>query len=93
VTRIGELSLRPEVSVHNIMAFGDRAYVAWYQDGIRILDLSDPTTPTVAAYFNTWDGRDGNSFYEGAIGLDVDLGASLLYVADTARGLLILSEP
>ncbi len=91
--RIGELSLRPEVSVHNIMAFGDRAYIAWYQDGVRVLDLSDPTTPAVAAYYNTWDGRDGNSFYEGAIGIDVDLAASMIYVADTARGLIILHEP
>lgn len=89
---IGELSLRPEVSVHNIMAFGDRAYISWYQDGIRIVDLADPATPTVVAYFNTWDGRDGMSFYEGAIGLDVDLNSGLVYAADTARGLLILDE-
>ena len=34
--------------------------------------------------------RDGNSFFEGAIGIDVDLAANLVYVADTARGLLIL---
>ena len=35
MTRIGELELREQISVHNIMAFGDTAYVAWYQDGVR----------------------------------------------------------
>jgi hypothetical protein len=89
---IGELALRPEVSVHNIMALGDRAYVAYYQDGLRILDLSDPAAPRVEAYFNTWDGRNGGSFYEGAIGVDVDLTAGLIYVADTERGLLIFRQ-
>ena len=42
---IGEYALRPEVSVHNVMAFGDRAYLAHYQDGVRILDISDPRKP------------------------------------------------
>jgi hypothetical protein len=92
MTKIGELSLRPEVSIHNIMAFGDRAYVAWYQDGFRIVDLSDPTNPTLAAYFNTWDGRLGSSFYEGVVGVDVDLSAGLIYLADIPRGLIILHE-
>ncbi len=91
MTKIGEFQLRPEVSVHNIMAFGDKAYVAHYQDGVRILDLSDPTSPTLAAYFNTWDGP-GDSFYEGAVGLDVDRDNGLLYVADAERGLIILRE-
>lgn len=93
MTAIGELQLRPQVSVHNIMAFGEKAYIAWYQDGIRILDLSDPTAPTVAAYYNSWNESPGESFYEGAIGLDVDLATGLIYVADTARGLLVLHEP
>jgi len=92
-TGIGEWQTRPEVSVHNVMAFGDRAYVAHYQDGIRILDLSNPAAPTEIAHFDTWPGYDrayGYSFYEGAIGLDVDLSRALVYVADSHRGLLVL---
>jgi hypothetical protein len=44
----------------------------------------------VTAWYNSWDGGPGNNFYEGAIGLDVDLGSGLIYLADTDRGLLIL---
>jgi hypothetical protein len=92
-TSIGEWRTRPEVSVHNIMAQGDRAYVAYYQDGVRVLDLSDPTAPRQIAWFNTWPGYDpryGASVWEGAIGIDVDLADRLIYVADSHRGLLIL---
>jgi hypothetical protein len=90
--QIGELSLRPEVSAHNIMAVGDRAFVAYYQDGLRVLDLSDPTQPTVEAYHNTWEGGPGLSFYEGAIGVDVNVETGAIYVADTQRGLMIFRE-
>ncbi|HTJ43364.1 MAG TPA: hypothetical protein VL463_14765 [Kofleriaceae bacterium] len=92
-TSIAEWGTREEVSAHNIMAFGSRAYVAYYQDGVRVLDLSDPAHPQPIAWFDTWPGYDqdyGTSFYEGAIGIDVDLDAKLVYVADSHRGLIVL---
>lgn len=92
-TSIAEWETRPEVSLHNVMAAGDRAYLAYYQDGIRVLDLSDPTQPSQVAHYQTWPGYDrayGRSFFEGAIGLDLDLARGRIYVADSHRGLLIL---
>jgi hypothetical protein len=92
-TSIGEWGTRPEVSAHNIMAFGSRAYLTYYQDGVRVLDLSDPTHPTPIAWFDTWPGTSktvGTSFFEGAVGLDVDLATGIIYVADAQRGLLML---
>lgn len=90
---IGELQLRPEVSSHDMIAVGDRAYVAWYQDGVRVLDISDPTSPTPRAYINTWSAETGGfGFYEGATGLDRDAETGLLYVSESSRGLLILRE-
>lgn len=86
---------RDWISIHNIMAFGDRAYLTHYQDGVRIIDLSNPTAPHLAAYFNTWDPQSPTStsaFFEGAVGLDVDLARKLIFVADSPRGLLILHD-
>jgi hypothetical protein len=90
---IGEYETRRHVSVHNILAHGDRAYVSYYQDGVRVLDLSDPTDPQEIAHYRTWPGPApgyGSSFYEGAIGIDLDPGQSTVYVADTHRGLFVL---
>jgi hypothetical protein len=86
---------RPWISIHNIMAFGSRAYLTHYQDGVRVLDLSDPAQPTQLGYYNTWDPQADyatSAFYEGAVGLDVDLGRKLVFVADSPRGLLILRD-
>ena len=38
---IGTYALPGAVSVHNVVVAGERAYVAWYQHGLRVLDL-DP---------------------------------------------------
>lgn len=86
---------RSWVSIHNLMAFGSKAYFSYYQDGIRILDLSDPTQPKQVGYYNTWDPQadyTSSDFFEGAVGIDVDLSRHLVFVADSPRGLLILSD-
>ncbi len=92
---IGTYKTRDWVSVHNIMAFGSKAYFTHYQDGVRVLDLADPTQPVLAGYFNTWDPQadyTSGAFFEGAVGLDVDLTRKLIFVADSPRGLLILRD-
>jgi len=38
-------------SVHNAVIDGDLEYTAWYSDGIRVVDLSDPRRPTEVAWF------------------------------------------
>jgi hypothetical protein len=89
---LGEWETRPAVSVHNVMAFGDRAYISYYQDGLRILDLSNPAEPVEVGHYQTWAGGApfGQWPYEGAIGVDVDLARDRIYLADTARGLIVL---
>jgi hypothetical protein len=38
-------------TVHNPFVVGDRAFLSWYTDGIRVLDIANPTRPReVAAY-------------------------------------------
>jgi len=94
--QLGEWQTRPEVSAHNIMAVGSEVFLAHYQDGVRIVDIADPAAPRTAAWFNTWPGYDrtyGHSFFEGAVGIDLDLARGRIYVADSNRGLLILNRP
>jgi hypothetical protein len=90
-----EWKTRDWISIHNIMAFGTKAYFTYYQDGVRVLDVSDPSHPAQLAYYNTWDPQaeyTSSSFFEGAVGLDVDLSRHLVFVADSPRGLLILQD-
>jgi hypothetical protein len=92
---IAEWGTRPWISIHNIMAFGSKSYLTYYQDGVRVLDVSDPVHPTQIGYYNTWDPAADYAtaaFFESAVGLDVDPSRKLIFVADSPRGLLILRD-
>ncbi len=95
VVKIGEFRLRSQSSIHNMVLVGTRLYIAWYQEGVRVLDVSNPAEPRQLAYFNTFRETDferGYSFYDGALGMRVP-GDGYVYVVDSSRGLLIFREP
>jgi len=93
IAKIGEFKLRPAVSIHNMVLVGRKLYLSWYQEGVRVLDVSNPTRPTQVAYYNTYRENDPyrGSYYDGAIGIRVP-GDGHVYTVDTSRGLLILRE-
>lgn len=80
---------RPEVGIHNIEMQGELAFISYYQDGVRVVDLADPTRPTEVAHYNTWnDSTAYGDPFEGALG--VRAVGEHVYVADDLRGLLVL---
>lgn len=83
---------RPQVGIHYWEVHGDKVYIAYYHDGVRVVDLADPAQPREVAHYNTWieDNAYGGTF-EGALALR-KIG-ELIYVADLERGLIILREP
>ncbi len=93
IVKIGEFQLRPEISIHNLVLVGKKLYIAWYQEGVRVLDVSNPTQPTQVAYYNTWRESAGEPgyYFSGAIGIRVP-GDGFIYAVDTLRGLLVLRE-
>lgn len=91
---LSEYQTRPQVSIHNILVHENLAFVTYYQDGLRVLDVSDPANPVKIAHYHSWPGPEpgyGYSFYEGAIGVDYDPATGLIYLADTHRGILVLT--
>ena len=41
--------------IHNVHAWGDYAFTAWYHDGLRVFDVSDPARPTLVGSVQTND--------------------------------------
>jgi len=73
------------------MAIGNLAYAAHYLDGVRVLDLTDPTAPAMIGYYNTWiEGTEIAGPWVGTFGIDLDPVRKRIYVADSIRGLVIL---
>ncbi len=95
IAKVGEYKLRGVTSIHNLVLVGTRLYIAHYHEGVRVLDVADPSQPREVAYFNTFretdPGREDGMF-EGAIGMRVP-GDGYVYVVETARGLMIFNEP
>jgi hypothetical protein len=92
---IGEYRLEPYASIHNMVLKGTRLFIAHYQHGVRVLDVSTPETPVEVAHHDNYRESDpgrGVSFYEGAMGIRVP-GDGYVYVVDDARGLLLFPEP
>lgn len=87
---ISEFKTRPNSNSHNVQVSGNIAFIAYYRDGIRALDLRTPETPVQVGHFNSWDPDNGPLSFSGAFDVDFDAETGLLYVADYPRGLLIL---
>jgi hypothetical protein len=94
ITQVGQFQMRPQSTVSAMTLVGTRLYVAYAQEGLRILDVSNPSTPRQQAYYNTWRESDpgrGRAFIDGLSAVKVP-GDGYLYAAETSRGLLVLRE-
>ncbi|NMO21323.1 hypothetical protein HPC49_29960 [Pyxidicoccus fallax] len=94
ILKMSEYGLRHVVSPHTLQLRGSRLYLTYHHEGLRVLDVSNPSRPSELAYFNSFRETDpgrGDGADEGAAGLHVP-GDGYVYVVDTARGLLVLNE-
>ncbi len=78
-------------SSHNVMveSQGSKvlAYIAWYNDGVIVLDISDPYNPVeVARYLGTNEAGDLNDFW----GIYKEPNNPFIYASDRNGGLYVL---
>jgi hypothetical protein len=95
IVKIGEARMRTQTSIHNMVLVGQRLYVAWYADGVRVFDVANPTQPKQIAHYNSFRDSDPGrteGLFVGAIGIRVP-GDGYVYGVDVTRGLLILRQP
>ncbi len=84
-------------TAHNPYMYGaDRAVIAYYQDGLQIFDVSNPSNVVKTGFFDTDtlhglnDGFPTSNTYHGAWGAYIDLPSGLFLVGDMQNGLFIL---
>ena len=89
-----------DYSIHNNFLVGDTVYQSWYSDGVRVVDVSDPTQPEELAYFVPPAGqnpvkppqRGTLSQMPQVWGVVVDDATGLIYASDMNSGLWILER-
>lgn len=77
----------PSSIVHNAVANGNYVYVAWYRAGLEIVDISNPTAPIRAGYYDTYPGS--GSGFDGAWGVYPFAPSGNVYVSDINTGLYV----
>ena len=101
---VGGFVTDPEHVIHNVHVRGDFAYVAWYVDGVVVLDVADPTNPLEVGRYDTLDEslhdpneggdpNDPNGDHHGPITFDGAWGiwpfGPHLAIGDMHRGLIL----
>ncbi len=56
---IHEITVNPLAIVHNVHVKRDTAFVAYYTEGVRLFDLTDPSLPAEYGYYDTYGGFSG----------------------------------
>lgn len=51
--RAADLNLNA-ITPHNPVVMGNKLYVAWYQAGVQVFDITDPTNPVRAGQYDTY---------------------------------------
>ncbi|NMH59352.1 choice-of-anchor B family protein [Alteromonas ponticola] len=76
---------------HNGYAKGNRYYMSNYERGLTVLDITDPTAPQEAGFFDTFPSSDNASF-NGAWGVYPFLPSGNILVSDIQGGLYLFRD-
>jgi hypothetical protein len=85
----------PGPTPHNPFIMGNTCYIAYYQDGLQVYDVSDPYNPARLGYFDTHyqtaiGGPYPSPAYQGAWGAYPYLPSGHVLVSDMQNGLYVL---
>jgi choice-of-anchor B domain-containing protein len=75
--------------VHNVFVKGNLAYVAWYADGLKVIDITNPTYPQLVGFYDTYPGNPVAQ-YVGAWGAYPYYPSGKVIVSDMQTGLYVL---
>lgn len=82
----------PAKSIHNVFVKGNYLYIAYYTDGFRVLDISNPTTPIEVAFYQTYNGTSSNPpIFAGAWGVYPYFPSGKVAVSDMNTGLYVFN--
>jgi len=82
---VSRYQTRPGSSIHNIQILDGFAYLSYYTDGLRVVDLHDPAHPREVAHYDTVAQEDEVAVFQGAWG--VRLLDGFVFISDMQSGI------
>lgn len=89
IFQVGEYTTHPQATIHNVYVRGDFAYAAYYAEGLRVIDITDPTLPAEAGYYDTHP--EWITGFRGAWGCYPFLPSGNILISDIQSGLWIFA--
>jgi choice-of-anchor B domain-containing protein len=96
ITILDEFQSNPGATAHNpYIMNGNRAVIAYYQDGLQVFDISDPSNVVRTGYFDTHPQNGLNNgypspAYQGCWGAYTELPSGNVIAGDMQNGLFML---
>ncbi len=87
----GTYQTAPQTIIHNIHVKGDIAYISYYSDGLRIVDIRNPEIPVEIASYDTYPGSTNS--YNGAWGTFPYYVSNKVIISDIQTGLYVVRFP
>ena len=81
ITKVSEYESIPNIIIHNVFVKGDFAYISYYVEGLKIIDISDPTSPGEVGGFDVFPGSD-NAGFTGTWGIFPYTSSGLVFIGD-----------
>ena len=81
---VSRFRTRRGISLHNIEIADGIAYVSYYGDGLRVIDLRDPANPREIGHYDTVPPEQERGLFQGAWG--VGLTGGHVYISDIENG-------
>ena len=81
---VSRFKTRQGASIHNVEIVDGIAYVAYYLDGLRVVDLRDPMEPREIGHYDTFVDEEERTLLDGAWGVRVEDGR--VYISDMQSG-------
>ena len=78
-------------SAHNVFIRDQYAYISYYRFGLQIIDITDPSVPVLAGYYDTFLNDDEGGLYSGAWGAYPYQQSCNIYISDRSTGLYVVS--
>jgi hypothetical protein len=80
-------------SPHHPHIYGNLLFVTWYEAGLQVFNISDPTNPVHVGAYDTYVGGPpgGTANFSGNWGVDLTLGLDTVLLSDRQRGLIVVN--
>lgn len=88
IQQVSEWMVKPDAIIHNVHVKGNFAFIAYYTEGARVVNIVDPRNPVEVGFYDTFSFPSVG--YMGAWGVFPDFPSGRFVASDTQTGLYIL---